>query len=425
MEVTVARGLSSNGTPLFTCNTCGLSFPTADLQRQHMKTEWHRYNLKRRVAQLPPISAEVFAEKILMQQAQVEDSESKRGGKQRKRQVTKKDKRMEEKQKRREALNKAAESHESDDELTDADTHSVVSSTFSLGEPVSDAQKHGDFTDTESLPDLSDSETAELHHNSTAQDEIDIALNERLRRNKAIPPNVCFMTDKVFDTVEENATHMLKEFGMFIPEREYLIDLDGLMKYLGEKVGLGNMCLYCGFEARSLEAIRAHMSAKRHIKIPYEKLDDKLEISDFYDFTSSYSKPSARDADDGEADEWEDLSGDEGAEDDDDDDIPDDYYAPVVSETGLELAMGNLRAGHRSLARYYRQNLHSDVLSEDQGTLIAADRRINNLVKPRDPVREKLQKQAFKEFSRKKNQERRREGKTINHQAHFRDQLLQ
>lgn len=30
-----------------------------------MKTEWHRYNLKRRVAGLPSITAGVFAEKIL------------------------------------------------------------------------------------------------------------------------------------------------------------------------------------------------------------------------------------------------------------------------------------------------------------------------------------------------------------------------
>ena len=29
-----------------------------------MKTEWHRYNLKRRIANLPPIGAEQFAEKL-------------------------------------------------------------------------------------------------------------------------------------------------------------------------------------------------------------------------------------------------------------------------------------------------------------------------------------------------------------------------
>lgn len=429
MEVTIARGVTTNGAPLFTCNTCGLSFPTADLQRQHMKTEWHRYNLKRRVAQLPPISAEIFAEKILQQQSQVEenDSSNKRGNKQRTRQITKKDKRLQEKQKRREALNNASNETDgdSDNESVNADTHSVVSSTFSLGDPVSAVDKSGELTDIESVPDYSDSETNDTQ--SVQEDDIDIALKDRLKRNKAIPSNVCFMTDKSFANSEENAEHMLKNFGMFIPEKEYLVDLDGLMGYLGEKVGLGNMCLYCNYEARSLEAIRAHMDAKRHVKIPYDTLDEKLEISDYYDFTSSYSKVTQ-----GNDEEWEDLSGEENEndngeddDDDDDDDIPEDYYAPMVTETGLELAMGNLRAGHRSLARYYRQNLHSNTLSEDQGTLIAADRRINNLIKTKDPIRDKLQKQAFKDINRKKTQERRREGKTINHQAHFRDQLLQ
>ena len=49
---------------MFTCNTCNLQFPTAEDQRGHMKSEWHRYNLKRRVAQLPPIDEDLFNSKV-------------------------------------------------------------------------------------------------------------------------------------------------------------------------------------------------------------------------------------------------------------------------------------------------------------------------------------------------------------------------
>ena len=32
--------------PLYTCITCRVGFRTAELQRNHYKSDWHRYNLK-------------------------------------------------------------------------------------------------------------------------------------------------------------------------------------------------------------------------------------------------------------------------------------------------------------------------------------------------------------------------------------------
>jgi pre-60S factor REI1 len=37
----------------FTCLNCRVGFPTAVAQRLHYKTDWHRYNLKRKVR--PPL----------------------------------------------------------------------------------------------------------------------------------------------------------------------------------------------------------------------------------------------------------------------------------------------------------------------------------------------------------------------------------
>lgn len=50
---------------LFTCLTCQVAFHTADRQRTHYRTDWHRYNLKRKVAELAPVTAEAFANKVL------------------------------------------------------------------------------------------------------------------------------------------------------------------------------------------------------------------------------------------------------------------------------------------------------------------------------------------------------------------------
>lgn len=60
-------------------------------------------------------------------------------------------------------------------------------------------------------------------------------------------------------TLEESVAHMGLTHGLFIPEKEYLTDLRGLIVYLGEKIGIGNLCVYCGKSFSSAEGARAHM----------------------------------------------------------------------------------------------------------------------------------------------------------------------
>lgn len=53
----------------YTCIACGVGFGTGEDQRGHYKTDWHRYNLRRKVAGLPPITADTFRTRVLAQQA--------------------------------------------------------------------------------------------------------------------------------------------------------------------------------------------------------------------------------------------------------------------------------------------------------------------------------------------------------------------
>jgi pre-60S factor REI1 len=46
-----------------TCICCHLFFKTAKEQRDHYKSELHHFNLRRKVAELPPLTPEVFEEK--------------------------------------------------------------------------------------------------------------------------------------------------------------------------------------------------------------------------------------------------------------------------------------------------------------------------------------------------------------------------
>jgi pre-60S factor REI1 len=48
----------------YTCITCHVAFQNGELQRAHYKSDWHRYNLKRKVADLGPITANEFTDKV-------------------------------------------------------------------------------------------------------------------------------------------------------------------------------------------------------------------------------------------------------------------------------------------------------------------------------------------------------------------------
>ena len=59
---------------LYTCLSCQVAFKNPQDQRTHMRSDWHRYNLKRKVAELGPVSAIAFAQKLQALQAAPQES---------------------------------------------------------------------------------------------------------------------------------------------------------------------------------------------------------------------------------------------------------------------------------------------------------------------------------------------------------------
>ena len=51
---------------------------------------------------------------------------------------------------------------------------------------------------------------------------------------RLIPITECLFSGKTFPDVESCLTHMSETYGFFLPELEYIIDLEGLLAYLGE-----------------------------------------------------------------------------------------------------------------------------------------------------------------------------------------------
>jgi len=393
---------------MYTCNSCSLQFPTPEDQRSHMKSDWHRYNLKRRVANLPAIDEALFNEKV--QKLSLEESNEEN--------ITKKDKKHNKKEQRRQEKEALLEKKK---QLLEIARQNIIKSMNSDNvEQKEEIQKENTNVENEMVK-----EEEKLNENIelTEEQEAEKMMEEKVKNKVEIPKEVCLFCNKEFPYFEECLNHMFKKHGFYIPEQKYLVDKEGLVKYMAEKVGLGNLCFVCSFQGRSLESARAHMISKNHCKIPYENEDEKLEISEFYDFTSTYDDN--KETQDGEdEEEWEDVE--EGSDvDEEDEEEEEDLPQEVSYNDGIELHLpSGVKVGHRSLARYYRQNLKPEiVLSEGQGTVISAESRHLATVHNRAQLLEK--KRVWKNEIHHKDRDDRRAAKFINNQPHYRDQLLQ
>ncbi|OAX44160.1 hypothetical protein K503DRAFT_730165 [Rhizopogon vinicolor AM-OR11-026] len=447
---------------LFTCLSCSIAFLSADEQRVHYRSDHHRYNMKRRVASLPPVSAAVFNQKVLDRRQETSIMSSLKGSSCEacgKTYTTENAYRshIQSKKHRENELKDSTQPRSSESQQDE-----VPSAPVDLPQP--------------SLPVISETP---LPTNSTlgvpetvTEDEINETIDAKIAAARSrLSPACCLFCTNTSPSLSENLTHMASAHSFFIPDADYLVDLPGLITYLGEKIAVGNVCIYCngkGRELRTLEAARKHMVDKAHCKIAYDTEDDRLEVSDFYDFTASYpaetrkKKLSQRPEDE----EWEEVDND-GSEaeeilDDDnsklsDSDSESDSDASIpgnqitYGDTEYELVLpSGARIGHRSMKRYYAQSFrpthsHRD---EDSNSGIALVRRLladkNSALVPRkggfgahgqgtEVVKARNRGEAreagrhVREFRDQKRREdfKTRVGFIHNSQKHFRDPLLQ
>ena len=64
-------------TSTLTCMSCRVAFRDLEVQRQHYKSDWHRYILKRKAADLPPVTVEDFQKRVIAQRTKAdEDNQS-------------------------------------------------------------------------------------------------------------------------------------------------------------------------------------------------------------------------------------------------------------------------------------------------------------------------------------------------------------
>lgn len=356
-----------------------------DLQN-HYRSDWHRYNLRRREAGLPMLNEADFTSRLEAALAI------------RKERVGREDRSG------TGHLSKKSKNKDDDSSISSRSMKSVQSSQIS-GKGKNRRRKpafatvRGGGTELDDVKEHDDAIIIIIKD----QTMIDEAEEEEEEEPPEINPCQCPFDSHISTTPTTNLLYMKTNYSFFLPDYEYISDLEGFLGYCNEKVRWGTTCLYCQKSFTSAEGTVKHMRDKRHCKILYESGVDMEEYDVFYDFTNMYNDDDD-DKDDGkkknigkkqhtitaamdveeegvdaneDEEEWEDVSSDEeydgvvmNESDEIDDDVDDDLYATYereVNTRGINITpLGELIfpdgriVGHRGLARYYKQRFAPD-----------------------------------------------------------------
>ena len=316
------------------------------------------YNMKRRIASLPPVSQETFNEKVLAAKATSTAAAAKASFEKtcdacQKTFYSENTYRNHVKSSKHRSREAQLHKEHSDD------ASSVMSSNFSLGEPIN---RRGSQSSVSKVADTLKSTTIE------EQDE-EMEEGEYWESH-------CLFCNSPSSKIHANVDHMYKAHGMFIPEKDYLVDLNGLIHYLYRKINENFECLYCHTIKSNAGAIRTHMRDKSHCMIAFESEEEQIEIGQYYDFRSTYSDDEGQSAGSGgvkvsgsdedvDQDGWETETSVSSMDEDEDEGGY--KNEPVVYQTEYEMHLPSGRSiGHRSLARYYRQNLRNYPTAEER-----------------------------------------------------------
>ena len=431
---------------VYTCLTCSVAFYTPAEQREHFRTDLHRYNMKRRVANLAPVSAAVFNSKVQERRAALDAQAA-----------------VPETTGRCAACSKSFASANAYRDHMQSKKHKEKAAKAAKAAPSTSASASAPALDVASLraalPEQAEAEADDDDADLDDDAQMERAIEAKLARARRIDPAAeCMFCSAPQPSLEASLAHMQRGHGFFVPERTYLVDAEGLLRYLADKVSVGNVCLWCNGRGRGfhdLGAVQQHMLDKSHCKVAYDTQEDQLELADFYDFRASYPDYQKKQQ---AAAEWEDVSDDAGSDGDavawesasdtsDDSDVPEAGIRYGDSDLELVLPSG-ARLGHRSLQRYYRQTLWQTPASQARaptaahgralahrlagsdrlvrGDLVVGDRGGHEVV-ARNRGEAKEAQRHVREFRdvQRREQFKTKVGFRHNNQKHFRDPLLQ
>lgn len=353
---------------MLTCTACRMSFGSPDEQKDHFRMDWHRYNLKRKVVELPPVTEEQFNLRMqkVLQEKQVQAASDPKMKQQSKREEIKKAGGVKTMTKCVVCNKTFTSANAYENHLASKKHLANAKKNPEAANAVETVAKQLEIVGLDDAEEEEGESTTPSPTEEMTEEEIAASLEE-YRKQIPLEKEDCIFCAHHAKDFDACSSHMLKEHGFFIPDVEFLVDLAGLVGYLAEKVKLGQMCLFCNKSFRTYQDVQKHMTALSHCKLRYEEADLE-ELVDFYDFSSqSSSKATAEEEVEWETDSEASVDDEEEVieeEDEDEEEEEEEEDAMHVSETGELVLPSGRRLGRREFQRYYKQRFRPEEARE-------------------------------------------------------------
>ena len=212
----------------FTCYTApGVTFANEEEMKEHYRSEWHRQNLKRKVAGLGPLSRDAF----------------------------------EERQAREAATPTAA--------TVDAP---IGASRSTIRRLKREARHREKVEKTMANPN-----SKAAHYEATRKMTEEEYVEHKMGTAEPYDEGSDLFSRHHSASLSENLAYMARTHGFYIPYMDYVTDLPGLMNYLLEMVYVGNVALVTGKQFHTLEAVQAHMRDKGGCRMELEGHEEEYE----------------------------------------------------------------------------------------------------------------------------------------------------
>ncbi|KAL6247496.1 pre-60S factor rei1 [Rhinocladiella similis] len=292
----------------YTCNSCAVAFRNSDAQRTHMRSDWHRYNLKRRLAELPAVSSEDYNEKVLAAQASnsaaaAQAAFAKVCTQCQKTYYSENAFQNHLASKAHRMRGSTASGRISRGEKTSV-SDSAVSRVVSSAEPEArDPEAEAEFEQVVAgMKDTSIKDPPAVTRRPSApgpdtEPREDHPMSPEKPEVSSIPLSRCLFCNYDSPNLKLSVVHMTKIHSLFIPEQNYLVNPKGLVRYMQAKVYQNYECLFCHRLRGNADGAQTHMRDKGHCKIAFETEQEMIEVGQFYDFSSTYSDDGADDSD--------------------------------------------------------------------------------------------------------------------------------
>ncbi|EZG80325.1 C2H2 type zinc-finger protein [Gregarina niphandrodes] len=229
------------------CVPCGLCWDNREEQSQHVKSDFHRYNLKRRVAGLEPALESDFNLKMSILASTGPELTQVIGGP---------------KMPRRKRLLKKHKG----DRMQNANV------LLETGKDMPESTRQG---------------RDESEGGNSSEDQDDVGEDEASECDP-YEDTQCLFDGNTYGSFDDNLEAMRAQYSLMVPDEQYCLDLREFLRYLGAKVYEGHLCLWCNRQFRSTLAVQNHMLDKGHQRIGCH-LDEQIEeYALFFDYSTSY-----------------------------------------------------------------------------------------------------------------------------------------